>query len=212
MSTGALERAIRRASAGDAAVPERCGLCDAPIGGAHAHLLDERDDDLLCACRACALLFEREAAGRGHYRLVPDRRIRLAGVRTADLGVPVGLAFFTVRPDGTVVARYPSPMGATEWSVDPAVWTAATAGCAELGSMRPAVEALLVSTVRNGRVRNADEQWLVPIDDCYRLVAVIKRSWTGLSGGRRVWDGVQAFFTGLAEHSDVTDETDRSEE
>ncbi|WP_442778644.1 DUF5947 family protein [Actinomadura sp. WAC 06369] len=34
-------------------------------GGGHAHVLDERGDGLLCACRACALLFERDAAGGG---------------------------------------------------------------------------------------------------------------------------------------------------
>jgi hypothetical protein len=197
MTPGALERVIRRGSSGGGAVPERCGLCGEPVGDEHAHIVDERDDDLLCACRACALLFDRG----GHFRLVPDRRIRLAGVRTADLGVPVGLAFFVVGADGAVTARYPSPMGATAWSVEPAVWTAATAGCAELASMRPVVEALLVSTVRG-----ADEQWLVPIADCYRLVAVIRRTWTGLSGGRRVWTEVEAFFGGLATRSTGTEE------
>jgi hypothetical protein len=48
-------------------------------------------------------------------------------------------------------------------------------------------------------VRGADEQWLVPIDDCYRLVGVIRRSWTGMSGGSRVWHEIDAFFRDLTE-------------
>jgi hypothetical protein len=194
MTAGALDRLIKRASAGGREAPERCELCDAPIADGHAHVLDERNGELLCACRACALLFERGAAGRGHYRLVPRRRIRLTGLRTAGLGVPVGLVFFVVGRDGAVTARYPGPVGATTWTVHPAAWTDVIADCAALASMRPAVEALLISTVRD-----ADEQWLVPIDDCLRLVGVIKRAWTGLSGGQRVWSDIEAFFGGLAD-------------
>jgi hypothetical protein len=206
-SVGALERVIRHASSREDPAPERCGLCDAPVMREHAHILDVRDDDLLCACRACALLFEQGEAGRGHYRLVPDRRIRLAGVRTAELGVPVGLAFFVIRPDGDVVARYPSPMGATAWTVDPADWTTATVDCPELASMLPGVEALLVSTVRN-----ADEQWLVPVDDCYRLIAVIRDAWKGLSGGQRVWTEIETFFDQLATRSNRSNRPTGTEE
>lgn len=194
MTAGALDRVIRRATAGGRADAETCGLCDAVVGEGHAHVLDERKGELLCACRPCALLFERDDAGRGHYRLVPARRIRLSGVRTDDLGVPVGLAFFVAGRDGTVAARYPSPAGATGWTVDPAAWATATAGCAPLASMRPAVEALLVNTARGAR-----EQWLVPVDDCYRLVGVIKKAWTGLSGGHQVWTDIERFFGRLRE-------------
>ncbi|MFC4056116.1 DUF5947 family protein [Actinomadura syzygii] len=190
-ASGALGRAILRSST-RARDDDRCGLCDVPVADGHAHVLDESTGELECACRACALLFEKDGAGFGHYRLVPDRRLRLSGVSAADLGVPVRLAFFTVGPDGAVTARYPSPVGATAWTVDPAAWTAAAAREPGLASMRPAVEALLVSTVGG-----ADEQWLVPIDDCYRLVAVIREAWTGLSGGDRVWGAVEEFFTRL---------------
>src|SRR5690606_41295769 len=110
----------------------------------------------------------------GHYRLVPRRRRRLRGVPAADLGVPVGLAFLTLGPDGAVVARCPSPAGVTAWTVGRDAWAAVTARSPELAAMRPAVEALLINTVRG-----ADEQWLVPIDDCYRLGGVVRPSWTG---------------------------------
>ena len=193
MTAGALQRAIRRADGLRRERGERCDLCGADVPDAHAHLLDERRDGLMCACRACALLFEREAAGRGHYRLVPTRRVRLSGVPTAELGVPVGRAFFVTGPDGAVLAHYPSPAGVARWELDAGIWERVVEGCPALRSLRPLVEALLVNTVRG-----ADEQWLVPIDECYRLVAVVRGAWKGLSGGPRVWPEIDRFFAALA--------------
>jgi hypothetical protein len=42
-----------------------------------------------------------------------------------------------------------------------------------------------------------DERWLVPIDDCHRLVALVRQEWTGMSGGQRLWDRIAAFFAEL---------------
>jgi hypothetical protein len=182
-STGALRRLIRRATGG----APRCELCGGELPDAHRHLLDVREHRPLCACYACSVLFQRDEAGGGHYRMVPDRRLRLAGPAPADLGVPVGLAFFVKRADGRVLAHYPSPAGATQWEVDPAIWDAAvrTPPVEE-------VEALLVNTAR-GR----SETWLVPIDDCFRLVAIVRRHWTGIAGGERVWPEIERFFQEL---------------
>ncbi|QFG23340.1 DUF5947 family protein [Actinomadura sp. WMMB 499] len=202
----ALERLVARAAARGADAAERCDLCAEPVpddhGGGHAHVLDERGDGLLCACRACALLFERDAAGRdaegrGHFRLVPGRRTRLTGVPVDDLGVPVGLAFFVRHADGAVTAHYPSPAGATRCDVDASAWTAAAGRCEPLRSMAPEVEALLVHT--GPTLRSAPEQqWLVPLDECYRLVATVRLSWKGLSGGKDVWPEIERFFAELA--------------
>jgi hypothetical protein len=167
-------------------------MCAAAVGERHRHVLDDDRGELLCVCRACTLLFDRDAAGGGHYRLVPETRRRLPGVSPKDLGVPVGLAFFVRGVDGTVVAHYPSPAGATRWQVEPAVWQAAVRRCPELDRMAAGTQALLVNTAR-GRA----EHWLVPIDDCYRLVAVIRQEWRGLSGGSRVWPAVDRFFEEL---------------
>jgi hypothetical protein len=51
------------------------------------------------------------------------------------------------------------------------------------------------------RSRGARRQWLVPIDDCYRLVAVIRTSWRGFSGGREVWLEIERFFETLEARS-----------
>lgn len=147
----------------------------------------------MCLCQACALLFAKDAASRGHYRLIPERRIRLAPLSTAALGVPVGLAFFVPR-GAEVIAHYPSPLGATEWEVDRAAWQEVVASCPQLAELRPDVEALLVNTAHS-----RSDHWIVPVDDCFRLVAVVRREWRGLSGGGTVWPAIAGFFDELTE-------------
>jgi len=193
VSPGALERILSRPVADGG---EHCDLCGAVLPDRHRHLLDTRDRSVRCACRPCSLLFTRDAASVGHYRLVPERRVRLAAVDTKVLGVPVGLAFFVPHDDGTVTASYPSPAGATQWEVSPEAWRQVRERCPHVGSLEPEVEALLVNGVR-GRTH----RWIVPIDDCYRLVAVVRREWRGLSGGSRVWPEIDGFFDSLTEHS-----------
>lgn len=189
---GALLRAVRRAPTGDRPAAERCDLCGVPVPERHRHVLDEPREELLCACLACTLLFERDAAGRGHYRLVPDGRRRLPELSPRELGIPVGLAFMIARPGGTVMAHYPSPLGVTQWEIDPEVWRRTTAHLPEAAAMTPLVQGLLVNTARAAR-----EYWIVPVDDCYRLVALIRREWKGLSGGGRVGPAIEAFFRDL---------------
>jgi hypothetical protein len=112
----------------------------------------------------------------------------------ADLGIPVGVAFFTVDIDGAVSAHYPSPVGATSWDVSRDNWQKILLTCPQLQDMAPEVEAFLVNTAHD-----AHEYWLVPLDDCYRLVAVIRQEWHGLSGGDTVWPAVNRFFADLGE-------------
>jgi hypothetical protein len=197
LRSAALARLIERTS--EQAGEDRCDLCGVPLPDAHRHLLDLQDEQVRCVCRACALLFEREAATPDdnrlkprHYRLVPERRIRLAPAEV-ETGVPVGLAFYVRQPDGQVTVRYPAPAGITTATVDPPAWSALTACWPELTGLVPAVEAFLVNTTRT-----SNEHWIVPIDDCYRLVALIRQHWTGLSGGRAVWPAVDSFFATLS--------------
>ena len=192
MTTGALRRAVRRRFEPAVDTGERCDMCGAAVPARHRHVFDEQRDELLCTCQPCTLLFERDAAGLGHYRLVPEHRERLPGLDPHELGVPVGLAFFVKRSDGTVVAHYPSPMGATRWDVDTAAWRRVEERWPAVRDMAPEVQALLVHTARG-----AHEHWIVPVDDCYRLVAVIRREWRGLSGGSTVWPAIERFFADL---------------
>ena len=193
MTTSALARAIQRGTQ-DAGQLERCDMCACAIASRHRHALDTEQAGLLCLCQPCALLFERDAASQGHYRLVPQRRLRLAGIAPSALGVPVGLAYFVRDPGGGVVAHYPSPLGSATWEIDAAAWRSQVTASPPLAGLAPEVEALLVNTARG-----AEERWIVPIDDCFRLIALIGREWTGLSGGSRVWPQIEAFFATLKE-------------
>ncbi len=101
---------------------EQCELCAAPLSDEHRHVLDLRERRPLCVCRACSILFDRDGAGGGHYRLIPDRCRLVADFDLDDafwlaLHIPVDMAFFfESSAAGRVVAFYPSPMGATRFS------------------------------------------------------------------------------------------------
>lgn len=195
-----LARLARRPSAAEreAALEERCELCGLPLPAEHRHLLDLGRRSLLCACRACATLFDRASAGGGHYRLIGDRRLRLEQFELPDetwerLRIPVEMAFFfTDSRAGRVVAFYPSPMGATESRLALEAWEELTTANPVLEELEADVEALLVN-----RARGARGHWLVPVDDCYRLVAVIRTRWRGFSGGSEVWQAIDGFFAEL---------------
>jgi hypothetical protein len=184
--------------AGAATAEERCDLCGEPVAPEHRHLVDVESRRLLCACRACTLLFDRPGAGGGHLKLLPTRRQRLDDFQLDDaawasLRIPVEMAFFfpsTVSE--RVVALYPSPMGATESLLELEAWTDLEAANPVLRELEPDVEALLVS-----RAHGMREHWRVPIDDCYELVAVIRTRWKGFSGGDEVWGAIERFFEDL---------------
>ncbi|MFF4019637.1 DUF5947 family protein [Streptomyces sp. NPDC001843] len=193
MTGGALARVIRSAAERRTAAEELCDLCAAPVPDDHRHLHDGAREEVLCACRPCALLFTEGDESDGRYRLIPLRRLRLPPVDTGSLGVPVGLAFFVPRADGTVLAHYPSPAGATRWEVDAEAWRKVVAGCPELATLAPEVEALLVNTARG-----LDHHWIVPVDDCFRIVGVVRQEWRGMSGGETIWAALERFFAELA--------------
>jgi len=65
-----------------------------------------------------------------------------------------------------------------------------------LKELRSDVEALLVNRV--GAPRGVKpEYYVVPIDECYKLVGIIRMHWRGLSGGTEVWREVGSFFAEL---------------
>jgi hypothetical protein len=181
---------------------EHCELCGRPVPVEHRHVLDLRSRDMLCACRPCSILFERDAAGGGHYRLVPERRLCLDDFELSDLEweqlqIPVEMAFFFhSSAEQRVMAFYPSPMGPTESQLELTAWNEVERANPVLADMQPDVEALLVN-----RARGARRQWLVPIDDCYRLVALIRTRWRGFTGGKEVWFELERFFDDLDRRS-----------
>jgi hypothetical protein len=113
------------------------------------------------------------------------------------LHIPISLAFFYHRaPSGQVIALYPSPAGATESLLPLEAWQELELANPGLREMAPEVEALLVN-----RIGEARDHYRVSIDECYKLVGLIRTNWRGLSGGPRVWEEIGAFFTRLKERT-----------
>jgi hypothetical protein len=180
------------------AAQEHCDLCGEPIPSEHRHLMEVSTREIMCACRPCSILFDSEAASERRYRLIPDRNLFLEDFEMSDvqwesLRIPVDMAFFFYStPAGRVVAFYPSPMGPTESLLKLSAWEELEESNPVLTGMERDVEALLVN-----RVRGAGEHFLVPIDECYSLVGLIRMRWRGLSGGREVWEEIKRFFEEL---------------
>ncbi len=193
-----LARGVGGEGEGRPGAPERCELCGVAIGSEHRHLLELSSRELVCACRPCSLLFDSEGAGGGRYMLLPERRLRLERFAISDqawdeLRIPVEMAFFFHSSEaGRVLAYYPGPMGATESQLTLVSWRVLEAENPVLAEMQHDVEALLVN-----RARGARGHWLVPLDDCYRLVGLIRTRWRGLSGGSEVWHEIDGFFEQL---------------
>jgi hypothetical protein len=66
-----------------------------------------------------------------------------------------------------------------------------------LHEMEPDVEALLVNRIGHARGFTEPEYYIVPIDQCFRLVGLIRSQWQGLSGGAEVWQKIGEFFASL---------------
>lgn len=177
---------------------ERCELCNRPIPSAHRHLLEFSSRELICACRPCSLLFDRGGASNGRYKLVPERRLRLEDFAMSDqaweeLRIPVDIAFFFHSSEAKrVLAYYPGPMGPTESQLELSSWQELERANPILSEVEADVEALLVN-----RVRAARRHWLVPLDECYGLVGLIRTHWRGLTGGTQVWREIDGFFDEL---------------
>jgi hypothetical protein len=181
---------------------ERCELCGNPIHEPHSHVVDLTRRNILCTCRACYLLFTHQGAARGRYRAVPDRYLHDPSFRITErqwdaLGIPVGMAFFFRNSSlDRTLAFYPSPAGATESELSMQSWEELVEGNAELASIEPDVEALLVR-----HQGDAFESYLVPIDACYELVGLVRLHWRGFDGGEEARRAIDAHFERLRARS-----------
>ncbi|HEX3750859.1 MAG TPA: DUF5947 family protein [Streptosporangiaceae bacterium] len=178
------------------AVPEeKCEMCATVVPADHAHVADLESSSLLCACRACYLLFTQAQAGRGRYRSIPDRYLYdpehpLSPQEWEELEIPVGLAFFLRSSQREEVSGfYPSPAGATECRLDLAAWARVAGVHPLLSAMDDDVEAVLIVKGDDGI-----EHFLVPIDACYELAGRMRLTWRGFDGGSEARHSIDDFL------------------
>jgi Family of unknown function (DUF5947) len=179
---------------------ESCEMCSRDLASEHAHLLETVSRKLVCSCEPCAILFSGNQNLK--FKRVPrDVRFlsdfRLTDAQWDSLMIPIEMAFlFYSTPHGKVMAYYPSPAGPTESLLSLGTWNDVMQENMVLNELRSDVEALLVNRVGAGRGVKP-EYYVVPIDECYKLVGLIRMHWRGLSGGTEVWREVGTFFAGL---------------
>lgn len=182
-------------------VVERCELCGRELPEVHQHLVEPESRSITCACEACAILFSNASGTK--YRRIPRQAIvlrdfTLTDAMWADLLIPINMAFFFYStPAERVVAIYPSPAGATESLLSLAAWTEIVEANPILASLQPDVEGLLVNRLGHRHAGNTNQYFIAPIDQCYKLVGLIRGYWRGLSGGTEVWQHIGEFFREL---------------
>ena len=213
---------------GQPAAEERCEFCATPVPGEHGHVADLEGSSLMCACRACYLLFTHSGAsmgrpagaqagpGRGRYLAIPDRYRSdparpLSLAEWDSLEIPVGLAFFlrTSRGPG-VTAFYPSPAGVTECELNLEAWARIAADHPLLSAPVADVEAILISRGKQhepaadgqpGPDQPDVEAFLVPIDACYELSGRMRLLWRGFDGGAEARQSLAEFLDRVRQRS-----------
>lgn len=177
---------------------ERCELCALPLPARHDHLYELRARAVRCACTGCALIVP--TSERSLYRRIPVRRDAVAidlDAWLARLGSPVGIAAIVARDDGRTTVSYPGPAGLAETDLDLDVAAAldvairdASAGHHMVGgaddtALAREVEALVIANLPS--MRGA---WIVGIDVVFKMIAELRASWEGMTGGQRVGEAI----------------------
>jgi hypothetical protein len=191
--------ALRRFARSPRADVERCELCGIDLAGEHPHLLDRRSRQVACSCDACAILFCAQEDAK--FVRIPRRVVALDNLAFDEgawdaLMLPINLAFFLRGSDDSTAAAYPSPAGVMASEIALPAWSELFASSATLQSVVPEVEALLVN-----RLDGQASSFLVPVDECYRLVGLVRTQWHGLSGGPDLWNAVREFFARVQRRS-----------
>lgn len=166
-------------------------------------MVDPKSRQIVCSCDACSILFPNQ--GDATYRRIPRQARALPDFRMSDaqwdaLLIPINMAFFfDSSPAERVVAMYPSPAGPTESLLSFESWSEIVDANPVLRSMQPDTEALLINRLGERYGCAEHEYYLAPIDQCYKLVGLIRAHWRGLSGGTEAWQQIKQFFAELRE-------------
>jgi hypothetical protein len=92
------------------------------------------------------------------------------------------------------MALYPSPAGPVESQLTFDIWEEIVRENHDVRMLESDVEGLLVY-----RVGTAREHYIVPIDECFKLIGIIRINWKGFSGGLAMWREIGRFLERLKE-------------
>lgn len=223
MSAGELDRrddafSVLRRFAARRPAAERCEFCSHVVAEDHQHVVEPPTRRLVCVCDACAVLFSGE---HPRFRRVPRsvrvlRDFQITDAQWDSLLIPIGMAFFYhSSPAGRTVALYPSPAGPTESLLPLETWQDIVRDNPVLARMQPDVEALVVNRLGANQheitgAPAASEYFILPIDECFKLVGLIRLHWKGLSGGVQVWGEMARFFAAIRERAGEAQEIRRA--
>jgi hypothetical protein len=205
---GVLRQFTRARSSASRAI-EFCELCGARLIHDHPHLVELKTRQILCACDACTLLFDGMEKSR--FKRVSRSSQYLTNFELTDgqwesLLIPINMAFlFYSSVENRMIALYPSPAGAVESLLPLEAWTDIAAQNPVLNQLRPDIEALLVNRIGHVHGMGRAEYYIAPMDECYKLVGLIRANWKGLSGGTEVWTEIGRFFSELKAKSEPVD-------
>jgi len=194
MAAWAARPAAAPSGAAPAAARARCELCPIGLGENHRHLLHLEERRIICVCETCWSL----RSGDPEFRPPGVRTLWLEDFVMSDevwaaFQIPIGLAFLLRSGStGAVVALYPSPAGATESELELTAWDALCAANPILERLEPDAEALIID-----RTSPTPRYAIVPTDQCYGLVGLIKSRWEGISGGQGLDKAIAEFFDDL---------------
>lgn len=175
-----------------------CELCSAELGEPHGHVVNLESRSLLCACRACHLLFATPGAAGGRFKAVGARVVAvpdftLTPVQWEALQIPVSVAFFLYNSElARTVAFYPSPAGPTESQLALGAFEELAGDYDVLADVAADIEAVLVRVAPG-----ASDCFVVPVDLCYELVGRLRRTWRGFDGGAEARTEIEAMFDRL---------------
>lgn len=202
---GVLRQFTRARSSASRAV-EFCELCSAGLGHDHPHLVELASRQIVCACDACALLFD--GMEKAKYKRISRSAKYLVDFEISNgqwesLLIPINMAFlFRSSLEKRMIALYPSPAGAVESLLPLETWSEIVEQNPVLNRLQPDIEALLVNRVGHAKGVSKAEYFVAPLDECYKLVGLIRTNWKGLSGGSEVWIEIGRFFAELKAKSE----------
>ena len=189
-----LRRFVRPPPEAPRAQTGHCELCPLSLPEDHKHLLDLEERRIVCVCATCW----STRSGDARYRPTGSRTLWLRDLQLSDdlwaeFQIPIGLAFFLRSSDsGKVVGLYPSPAGATECELDLDAWDRLVAANPALEDLDADAEALIVN-----RMADPPLYAIAPLDECYRLVGIVKATWEGITGGAVMEAAVARYFDDL---------------